>query len=1160
MSGRPGLTRSAEEWRDAFFSLDERYRQLQQKINDQEKEMKLLKVAQRRKLGPSSSEPIVGIGRNVSNATGPSKKDKVVQEEREGLVPDGKQQQKEACSVQFVAAPSMARRDDSAAAISEAAALCSLTPPPDPSMVWGMENSVQNYVTANALYHANEEMRHRLEDCIAMVKSLQHELSASRALTRATQSRLDESAQQIQQLVRERDIACQKLSIAQGTAAELERQQKQASSEEERVRFLLESQITELRNRLVVGADSNEALARDVRTLMSDVKEKSASIQGLRSKLSLAEAALASQRQTNENLLVELRGLNAQLVEERKRLLSMTQELQLASLRADDIRGIEARLAIAVGERDTLEREQVKLMESLVNVTDKAMLLAREEVKRDLDELRDSAVHWEEVARLLYKDISQRTLAHVHCREECEEAKRLRDETAVALRSATSELQSCQAKLNIVWPTHRTDTAGLTEEQILSIFGKRKVNLKGRGSLHQQQGDHLQEEVGEEGHRCSVEHPQQDSEAAYFEEDFMGLLRDSSLEEQVRDLQEVNTSLMAELQRLQMTNDLQGERLRSLEANLARERENVKTTTAEFHEREAASQVVLQSQLDRVSFLEAQVHSLRGYDVSPGKSICEVGGDETVFELFVGQILSAETPEGVGLRNKFPPVFCSIDFLLHETVTTHVVTGLNAFLDTTISFCVAMDTLLLYYLQTRQLLVQLHRVHSKDEIDDTPCDRNDAVTTFVTERLYDTVAEGSVDLSVLATDPKYRESQRPVIRGHVPLCDTYGRHLASVEFCVTVRTPFSEYFRALAAGATKTWNPPQSNTERHSIRDSLSSVTAVSSALSTPQVTTALDCKPAVTEGFGHRGVRNARGGRAEINERRMVLMPTERRSNAVEMMSTTSSSVTVLERSSNFTLVPRAAAIASVSSLNAVNMLVVDVSMLRLPHHLHPVPRLSCYYSLKSIGCDVYLEAPLTPRYQFDYSQQGGTSGKHFPIRSRDELLAATREPFVLFFFDESSTPNAPAGGPGALSRLRESYWAMAMTEWRIVLENPEEFVSLELPLINRQGAQVEEASVRVRLLATCRGEGIQSGSLPVEETTASAPAATPDAQHPQQMFSTKDDQTGKKHSQQQLPEGLSVGTDGNVGGDPVVAAPSEDECPEGSIDMELIRRQLGF
>ncbi|RNF27601.1 uncharacterized protein Tco025E_00162 [Trypanosoma conorhini] len=1130
MAQRAASRRTTEDWQDAFYGLEERHRQLQRRFNEQEQELKLLKVSQRRDAaapafargGTPRTTPLAS-GRASHVRAAPSASVRAKQRASlagtegggdgglaRGAAHDGPPER----NVGLLAVPAAARRADAGAAAAELTSAWSAAPPPDPSMVWGMENSIQNYVTANALYHANEELRQRLDDAVGFVKTLQHELASSRSLAKTTQQRLEEATQQMHQLVRERDLAGQKLSVSQQAVVELERSLKNHATEEERIRFSLESQITELRSRLVVGADSNELLTRDVRTLLTEVKEKASEAQSLRSKLTLAEAALSSQKQNNENLLVELRSLNTQLINERKRLLSMTREAQLASLRAEDAKDVEARLAEAVESRGALEREHVRLMESLVDVTESALRQAREEVRQDIADWRASAAHWEEVSQLLYKDIAQRTQAHLQCREECEEAKRDRDDASMALREAWEELKLCRAKLDIVWPTHRDDTRDLTPAEMLSTFGNYRAVFRQRRDTTTRRG----------GAAATPETNDGDEGAITVE------LCEAPVEEQLRELHEANGALLAELEQLRITNELQAERLRKMETRVRQEREEVQVSAEALGQREEATQRFLQTQLDHVAFLEAQVRSLRGFDVAPNISLRELSPGETVFELFLGQLLSTETPAGVGLRDTFPPVFCSVDFLLHETITTPIVTGLNGFLDTTIAFCVAMDALLQCYLQSRELLVQLHRVRPQDEINEIASTQSDKCDALFAERLYATLAEGSVSLWPLVSDEKCRDARRPTLRGHIPLRTPDGHHIASVEFTVTVRTPFSDAFRALAAEASK---------GRH---------------LQHPQPPSAA-ATPAETN--------TSRG------EGRMQLVPTRPHTETFGSVSTTSSSSTSLlesrshDRTVGFTLVPRAAAMASVSSSSAsptpIRSLLVDVCRLHLPPSLAPVPRLSCYYALTPLGRDVYLPAPPTPRYECEYLQDGGSHGTRFPIASVGELLAVTREPFMLFFFDESS--------PAVRSSERRGdgpYWAMAMAEWRLALERPEEYVSLELPLMDQKGCPVQGAFVQVRLLATSNAQDAETGLAAALERARAATASL--REQPQQYRHPSAVATVLREARDSTSRSSAAATAAAA-----AAAVSGNAAPQNtpggrrtyddaldSVDLEMIRRQL--
>lgn len=118
-----------------------------------------------------------------------------------------------------------------------------------------------------------------------------------------------------------------------------------------------------------------------------------------------------------------------------------------------------------------------------------------------------------------------------------------------------------------------------------------------------------------------------------------------------------------------------------------------------------------------------------------GRGELVVGPGENVFQLFLGQLVSSFVAPPVysamgSTSGTSPPpgpssssstwltdtFFCTADFLLHETIVSPTSTmGLHGFLDTTAAYCIRMDALLLYYLSTRDLVVQLHRVRREGE-------------------------------------------------------------------------------------------------------------------------------------------------------------------------------------------------------------------------------------------------------------------------------------------------------------------------------------------------------------------------------------------------------------------------------------------------------------
>lgn len=314
----------------------------------------------------------------------------------------------------------------------------------------------------------------------------------------------------------------------------------------------------------------------------------------------------------------------------------------------------------------------------------------------------------------------------------------------------------------------------------------------------------------------------------------------SSAAEQLRELHEANAALVSELTQLRLSQELLQSRLASIDGRHARERDEWRVQTRELRRHEAVGHALLARQKERADFLESQVRSLRGYSVSPDTSLTSLEANENVFELFLGQLVASPSYAG-RLRHPPPananhananewfaePLFCSVDFMLHETVTTSTVMGLGGFFDTTIAFRMAMNPLLLYYLQTRQLIVQLHRVHAdgthtrvthttsavidadendKEEKEEggnsTDARLQPSPSANETETvMYDTVAEGRVSLLPLVTDRTQWRSGRPAVRGHVRLMDSNRVHCASLEFQLTARLPFDEAFGALLQSA-----------------------------------------------------------------------------------------------------------------------------------------------------------------------------------------------------------------------------------------------------------------------------------------------------------------------------------------------------------------------
>eukprot|EP00796_Vickermania_ingenoplastis_P009799 gene9799-6876_t len=745
---------------------------------------------------------------------------------------------------------------------------------PDPAMVWGAEEGVQQVLAARALYHANEELRRELNESSAKVQGLEQELSAARAAFISKEASVSELREQVYRLVRERDTAVQEMEntkvlmdTLQGTLADRT------------------TELSSLRARLVAGADHNELLRQELRKMSDEAQAKSMEAATARSQLAVSQSSLSSQRHTNEQLLGALKNTQEELLSERKKVLQLAREVQLHTLDHQKTEDLKEQLRRVQEERAQVETEHLRLMREFVDVTDRAMADAREAVSAEVEEWKAAASYWEDASKRLYKDMTSRSEAHRQCREECDAAKAKRDQLAAEVRRLQEDVSLCLAKLEVAWPQHGRVTAHLPKAELETMLRATAAQeaLKAEAGQRQQQRQKQQEsrqegdsgageflplakevEGGDTTDPVPVPTTTTDDKADQPSEGpsdaldtfLNGLPPDTVTHaERVFELAEANAGLTSELEQLRLTHDVLQERLQGVEAQTRA----AALQAAAAARREEVGRDLLARELDRVAFLEKQVHSLRGFEVAPAEDGADaLGPEENILELFLGQLVSymPRPTSGATLAGalgdapsslRSATVFCTADFLLHETVMTQTIVGLNGFLDTTAAYCIRMDALLLYYLATRELVVQLHRVREEEEIlrdqeqaataaaasegeeaiehpgEGGP--RRSVSTLTAMEQLYETVAEGRVRLlDLLEQDGGAAlASGRPTLRGHIHLfripAPTTARgteegvqerraeredeeeHLASVEFAVTARLPFSSGFKALVREA-----------------------------------------------------------------------------------------------------------------------------------------------------------------------------------------------------------------------------------------------------------------------------------------------------------------------------------------------------------------------
>lgn len=902
--------KTPKDWEDSYYNLEQRYLALQKDVNRREQEQKVAAVAARKGTGSSvPNKPTLDVVQ-LQHAVAPSTLQRPATAKpatRTTAVsplrpPSRKHSATSPGAPDKPAAPQPGHHQQSLNA-SQVTAHADLLAA-DPRLVWGAEKTVDHFLQVNQLYQTTEQLRRKLEDAETVSKVQQHEIAQLRQAVSTSQSRSEEITMQLHQAVRERDLSLQRLQVANHSVTQVEQALGTQIAEKERIRSVLEGQLQDLRTRLLVSADSNEGMSKDVRVLLADLKEKAGQLAGVQSRLSLAESHLTTQRNTNQSLLVELKNLNDQLTSERKRNLAIMREAQVATLGKERASELESQIDRLLQERTAMEREHLKMLDDFVRVTNDATMCAQESVREELQQARAAAEHWERVSQLLYTDVAQRTSSHIACREACDEAQRERDEAVLAAKALREEVRLSNAKLNIVWPSHRSDTRDMNPEAIIKTYQR----LAGRvfGSSSAPLGSRRQQD--DDGYVAA------------------------SPEELVAELEAANAALVAELEAQRLSNDLLTEQLRNLTEAAQGERMQHAATVEKLEEHVEIGRRILERREDLVDFLEKQVRGLRGEDVNPGVSLDAISETDTVLELFVGQMIAADggalqkNCASAAVEDAFPTLFCTVDFLVHETTSTKMVRGWNSFLDTTIAFRVPMDALLLHYLSTRGVMLQLHKLCAEDNT-------------------YRTIAEGTCPVWELL---QHAEDARPSLRGCVKLFDVWsdGRTVATVEFVLTSRVPFSQHFKRIAAkvdynglllGDT---DAASKQRWRRALHDSV-----------------LLDPANAATRSLA-------------------------------ESQASVGPSVSV----------PKVQVAPHADTFEAVSSLRIWLGTARVSFNIDHVPHLSCYFHVAALSQDVYLSNSSGKSLEWRMDTLHS-----FAVSSMREVFKLARDPLAIFFFDES-------------------------------------------------------------------------------------------------------------------------------------------------------------
>jgi hypothetical protein len=820
--------------------------------------------------------------------------------------------------------------------------------PPDPSMVWGVDETLMGMVKTNALIQVNDKLRDKLTECEAVIKALQVDIERAKKTNERAIHQVHNLTIERDHLLMERETVVSKASSAEVAAESAQAQMRELASQHDANRQTLENQLRETRSKLSLAYDQNDQLAKENRNVTAELREKTKQASRLEAHLINVTGTGSAQKEVNHSLVLELKNLNDQLATERRRVLELTRELQLSSEQKRQIQELELLLSNSREEKAAIDKENLKLLSDAAKNHELAASAAREALRDEMEALKERANHWENVSRLQFRDIQMRTKQHHQAREAADKVRVARDSAEVQLIARRAEIEALEAKLDVVWPAHARDTTGLAPDDIRKLFVPRSQQQRESGATG---SDKTQDH-----HRPSPVMHVLSAKALEAE------LGDSTSPDVIiAELRQANDQLVAEVEMLKTANQLLTSQLGDVRSSVIAERGQIATEAKRMEKLEKTRVQAIERYDDQLSFLEAQIKSLRGTAAADesAMSVADIDpSSEAVVMLSLGQLLldcgvrSAAT-QGVNelarsFWSDFPMVFVTADFLMHETVASDVVaTSTTAFLDTDVSYKVRQDAILLHNLVCRPIALELHKVTGAEQ--------------------FATVARGSVMINELI-HPPFVGSERPAIRVHADFfaVDASGATtdciIARLEVQVAFRTPFAPAFVNLCADHVEA-----------AASSSAANETAGSAAFSERSLT---------------HGLFAAHDASAPIHSLRKEPV------NIIQVLS-------------------------------KVTKLVVRVTDVRIDFSLPRSPLLSLFYTLPSgsengDAADVWVMPPdSVARFEYAYEFVGS-----HPIRGPEAALAMLRSPVPIVAFDSDETDPTVSWAVGSLdfSLLLES------------------------------------------------------------------------------------------------------------------------------------------
>jgi hypothetical protein len=1015
-TGNTGATRkhgaSGKDWEEAFLQMEERYLRAQQEINRRNDEDKLRKVQSAKSAKSDPAESSFSAQRRRPASSNPSTLNSPLKRP-----PSAASLNKENAARAKTPA---AREHDGAATAGPAGAagaaefvqrapplgqtlystLANAGAPPDPTMVWGVDETLLGMVKSNVLIQVNEKLRGKLGECEDVLKMLQNDVARGRRTNESLAGQVHTLTVERDHLMMERETTVSKASSCEAALLAIQAQMRELASQHDINRATMEEQCRQLRGKLSLAYDQNDTLTTENRRVSAELRDAQSLSKRLETHLMNVTSTGSTQKEVNQNLILELKTLNDQLATERRRVLDLTRELQLQTENKRHVEELKSLLDSVRQEKHLVEQENMKLLgEASVN-HELAANAARESLKDEMTELRAVAAHWENFSRLQFRDVQLRTQKHLELKEAHEQVRMARDAAEVQLIHLRSDVEALSAKLDVVWPSHDRDTGGLTAKDIRAAFvpkfSRRNVN-------DSTDGFPIAADVN--GGASPV----------------MSLLSAKLIEKElgegvspdivIGELRQANDLLVAESEALKATIKVLSAQLSDTVTSAAEQRRELADTATTMHGREVTRLQTLERYTDRIDFLEAQVRTLRGTAIDDRSfSVAALNCDtETVLVLELGQLLmdcGVTSTAGIAIPmnvphsveseaiarkfwSDFPVVFVTADFLLHETVATDVVaTSTAAFLDKVVSYRVQQDALLLHNLSCRPLIVELHRVAGVEK--------------------YETVARGTVSLNSIVMGDVVRAS-RPSITVHADMYlldskgDATSTILARLEVKLTSRCPFALPFVKLC--------------EAH--------VTALSREQGPNMSTESMI--PPHQRSFGLFGT--SMQDTAAVSS----IRPADQSQYAIALAAA-QSSYRQLPIISNV-----------IRLLEKVTRLTIRVDEVRINFSMPRSPLLSFWYALPAASesgeiADIWVLPPEpVARYEYSFNFVA-----HHRITSAEVALAMVRHPIPLVAFDaEEEDPTVS--------------WAVASLDLSSLLDRPGVPVSANVPLIaSTDGARV--------------------------------------------------------------------------------------------------------